>query len=1133
MLRRLTFCLFLASVLIVSGCKISGTITDEEGGGLGDVTVVLSGKINMSTETNSQGYYEFNNWDITSGTYTVTPSSTGLEFNPASKTINLPFLSNSEGNNFECGLEIKLEAEGSIGPGGGILEVTDTESRIYSTAILIPQGALSEETNITISSGYDFIDFGPDGTVFDAPVSIVMYYHDEDNDGLLDGTNVPEEEIKAVTFNEAIKEWESELFTQDTDLNMVLIQAYHFSKKDLIAFNNNNTLAYSVLRGAVNTVIGTITENGVGLEGATVTISGEYIETKITNTDSNGKYYFPSIFFNNGSNIAIITPSLNGYTFNPPNISDDSNCSPGLYGPFSSPICSPIYANFEGQRTDQSCTDNDGDNYGAIATSQCDHPELDCDDNDLHVNPGATEDCYDGKDNDCNGYIDSADPACHSPSVISFFPANGAIGVDINTAITVTFSEEIDPSTITDTTFYVNGVTGSRTYSGRTATFTPSVPLNENTTYNVTVTDGIVNLAGSPLGADSCSFTTSSISDLPDLIISDLEILLCTVNGIQYRCTVKNIGTVSSNLNGLTSSITDNVFFQAYRSNDTVYDPTFDIAAGGRICRGILNPGESVTYTFGCTSIAIPFIQSTYLVMKVDQFNHMEESDETNNTIATLIDTVQPCTDVDHDGYFAEEYPGHYSYGCGTKVDCNDGNSNVYPGATEICNDGVDNNCNDGTDCSDDVCRLDPVCLPKSISGSIQINGTGLEGVTVTLSGDTSGSTLTDNNGNYIFENLTSGSYIVTPYLLDYAFDPGMRDVEIIDTNMGEIYFTAYSLDDGLVAYYPFNGNPDDESGNANHGTEYGGISYETGVIDQAAKFDGGDDYIDGGNNPILDITNAISISAWAKPAQLSVGGYLVAKGSYFNYSMGITSHPMFRSSINGVHFDTTYILDYSWKHYVFTYDRSQEKLIQYINGTKVLETSYSEYISTSSDNLQIGRRLPDSYYFNGLIDEIRIYNRALLEAEIQVLYSAMSSNTVVFLNDYEVTGNSGDVVHLGDQTIVDDSFIQPAAQGTTWSANFDVQAAPTGGEATIYIDHFQADPDMDYYSHIYLNGYERGTLSDSTDCRWCTDEFIISTDDLLNSGGNTITVEAGVNNSGSNWDDFEFTNFYLIYPVP
>ena len=70
---------------------------------------------------------------------------------------------------------------------------------------------------------------------------------------------------------------------------------------------------------------------------------------------------------------------------------------------------------------------------------------------------------------------------------------------------------------------------------------------------------------------------------------------------------------------------------------------------------------------------------------------------------------------------------------------------------------------------------------------------------------------------------------------------------------------------DGLVAYYPFDGNAIDASGNNNNGTEYSGIEYKLGIKGDAASFDGVNDYIRVPSYPSLNPVNQLSISFWVK----------------------------------------------------------------------------------------------------------------------------------------------------------------------------------------------------------------------------------------------------------------------------
>jgi len=106
-----------------------------------------------------------------------------------------------------------------------------------------------------------------------------------------------------------------------------------------------------------------------------------------------------------------------------------------------------------------------------------------------------------------------------APSVISTSPANGATDIATGTAITATFSEAMNSSTIDTTTFILkdssgNLIGGTVTYSGTTATFTLSTSLSYSTTYTATITTGVKDLAGNAMTSDySWSFTTGSTPD--------------------------------------------------------------------------------------------------------------------------------------------------------------------------------------------------------------------------------------------------------------------------------------------------------------------------------------------------------------------------------------------------------------------------------------------------------------------------------------------------------------------------------------------------------------------------------------------------------------------------------------------
>ncbi len=115
-----------------------------------------------------------------------------------------------------------------------------------------------------------------------------------------------------------------------------------------------------------------------------------------------------------------------------------------------------------------------------------------------------------------------------APTVMSTVPANAATGVAFNTKVSATFSEAMDPSTITATTFTLKqgatAITGLVTYVGTTATFSPAANLLPNLVYTGTITTGAKDLAGNSLASDFVwSFTTGAAADIikPTVISTD------------------------------------------------------------------------------------------------------------------------------------------------------------------------------------------------------------------------------------------------------------------------------------------------------------------------------------------------------------------------------------------------------------------------------------------------------------------------------------------------------------------------------------------------------------------------------------------------------------------------------------
>jgi hypothetical protein len=116
-----------------------------------------------------------------------------------------------------------------------------------------------------------------------------------------------------------------------------------------------------------------------------------------------------------------------------------------------------------------------------------------------------------------------------SPTVSAVYPAPNSVSVPLNQRITVTFSEAMDSSTLTATTFTLEqgatAVASSVTYAGTTATFTPASPLLANSAYNLTITSGAQDLAGNGVASGGLSpnpwtFTTISSSNNASTTVS-------------------------------------------------------------------------------------------------------------------------------------------------------------------------------------------------------------------------------------------------------------------------------------------------------------------------------------------------------------------------------------------------------------------------------------------------------------------------------------------------------------------------------------------------------------------------------------------------------------------------------------
>lgn len=221
----------------------------------------------------------------------------------------------------------------------------------------------------------------------------------------------------------------------------------------------------------------------------------------------------------------------------------------------------------------------------------------------------------------------------------------------------------------------------------------------------------------------------------------------------------------------------------------------------------------------------------------------------------------------------------------------------------------------------------------------------------------------------------------------------------------------------GLVAEYLFDGNANDESGNGNHGTIYGTTLTEDrfGNPDSAYSFDGINDFIEVANHHSLALTSALTISVWIN--QYVYTGRLVDKlcagvnNGYMFDTNGGPSGPAMRlcgaGTIN-TYANTSYSLN-EWHHLAVVFENGVSTF--YLDGKYDGTGNHSEpTMDVNNYTLRIGTSHGDESIngFEGIIDDVCIYNRALTGNEIQELYAPVPEPSTCLLFIFGMLGMVG-----------------------------------------------------------------------------------------------------------------------------
>lgn len=309
---------------------------------------------------------------------------------------------------------------------------------------------------------------------------------------------------------------------------------------------------------------------------------------------------------------------------------------------------------------------------------------------------------------------------------------------------------------------------------------------------------------------------------------------------------------------------------------------------------------------------------------------------------------------------------------------------------------------------------------------------------------------------------------------------------------------------DGLVAYWPFDGNAIDETGNGNDGIVHGATLTEDrcGRPSSAYSFDGVDDYIEVPHDPSLNFgTGDFTVCCWVQLAQLPQFGRIVGKmgaertgsthGDGYGYVLTIAQdgHPFANVSEAGVGpaVHSYASLGTGTWHFLAAVRRGGI-LSLFVDGEWKAEVVNANDTNSES-TVGIGAKLApgDERWLNGLIDDLRIYNRALGEEEIAALFVPCRTSVLVDIKPgtdvNPVNPGSRGVIPVailttstaaGEPLDFDATTVDPLSVG--FGPGFATEAHGTG-----HFEDVDGDGDIDLMLHFRVQ--ETGIVCGDTEC--------------------------------------------------
>jgi len=296
-------------------------------------------------------------------------------------------------------------------------------------------------------------------------------------------------------------------------------------------------------------------------------------------------------------------------------------------------------------------------------------------------------------------------------------------------------------------------------------------------------------------------------------------------------------------------------------------------------------------------------------------------------------------------------------------------------------------------------------------TASLSANPTSIEsGQSSTLTWSSTNATSCTGTG-FSTGGATSGSITLIPsQTTTYSITcDGATASATVTVSGGTIPSPSTELSQGLAGYWKLDGDANDSSGNDNHGTLINTPVFVTGQIGQAVSFPGdASKYVQIGNKSTLN-NQTFTMSAWVNPASLSKQIGIISGGNGAP-GLRITSSGVALMADNSKTIcigASTLLQAGSWVLVTVTHDSTSNVVRLYANGTDITPSAScaAHAFSFTQANWKIGTNV--FYPFNGYIDDVRIYNRALSASEVSQLYTAGQSGQVAWLHLPQVAGAS------------------------------------------------------------------------------------------------------------------------------